>query len=75
MTDGVRATAHAARPEEPSAFRRLARLLPPWAQRRDLLDPERLSDHLRRDLGFQDGRDPPPHDRCQDGRCQHDRWW
>lgn len=38
--------------------RLLARL--GWTRRADRLDPERLSCHLLRDLGLDEGRDYPP---------------
>ena len=52
---------------QPSVPRRLMRLLSGLLaavrRRNRLIDPHELPDHLKRDMGFLDGRDPRPEER------------
>lgn len=47
-------------PVAPHLVRRLARMLRTRLLRPAVLDPDELPEHLRRDIGFIDGRTLPP---------------
>lgn len=59
MIDGARTNRLTAARRRQGWLMQLLRL---WTPGKVRLDPERLNDHLRRDLGFQDGHVPPPRD-------------